>query len=171
MHHLTHIGFSLFALTARRSAMPELIERIAIDAPSESVWEALNELGGLTGWAPHVVSFRLLAKKQDGGHIKRTLSLTWDRFLSQTATPSHNGRPLRSDLKAALARTHSLQEIWSVVPAPQGSVVTATVRTRSRSGILGRLLHWLLVHRRLRALLARRLTSLTHWFDDGVMIL
>lgn len=56
--------------------MTTITRQVTVDAPSEQVWDALADFGGIAAWNPNVKKSRLTSNKTDGEGITRECQLT-----------------------------------------------------------------------------------------------
>ena len=107
--------------------MAEIVERVSIARPSEEVWDALADFGGISRWAPGVDHSCLTTEQRDGVGTQRRVQVGRNAFLERVVEwePGHRLAYLIEGLPPVV---RSVTNSWEL----QGSGGSTTVTLASR---------------------------------------
>ncbi len=150
--------------------MPSIEQRISIDAPTDRVWSALSDFGGIDRWSP-VINHSASVDGTERGVgperackvkglfpdvVKRTME--WDEGHGYSF--EIEGAPM---LRKALST-------WSIEATGDSTIVTARLEYQTSMGPIGALMGATIMKRMMNGNLRESLAGLKHHVETGDLI-
>jgi len=132
---------------------------IIINTPSSAVWEVLKEFGTVSEWAPTVTKSYYLNSKTSGVGTARHCDIQGFGGIQETVTDWQEGKGFTYSVTplGPLAASNSRWNISSV--DDQTSKLEVTLSYDIRFGILGKILHKLVMRKKLEQALPETLSA------------
>jgi len=111
--------------------MAEIVERITIVRPSEEVWAALADFGGISGWAPGVDHSCLTTEGGEGVGTQRRVQVGRNAFLERVVE-WEPGRRLAYLIEGLPPVVRSVTNSWELDGS--GGSTTVTLASRIDTG-------------------------------------
>ena len=125
--------------------MRVLVEEIGIQAPSHSVWEVLEDFGGVSEWAPYMRRSSLVGSQKSGVGASRFMRHAWGFSFEETVTEWTDDHGFSFDVHRAPFPMKDVHETWVTGHHNGLSTVSTRVSYSMRLGFLGNLVDWMLV--------------------------
>lgn len=132
---------------------------IIINAPSSAVWDVLKEFGTVSEWAPTVSKSYYLNSKTSGIGTARHCDIQGFGGIQETVTDWQEGKGFTYSVTplGPLAASNSRWDISSI--NEQTSKLEVTLSYDIRFGILGKILHKLVMRKKLEQALPETLSA------------
>ncbi len=148
--------------------MSSIIQRVAIGAAVDQVWEVLADFGRVDQWAPTVRESHCPTEAQRGRGAKRILTTSTGEVTEEVVTDWNEGQSFTFEIPKGLASIITvLRETWSVRQLPQGTEVSVSMEYQLKGGVIPSLLNTLAVRRVLKKMLVHNLAGLKYHVETG----
>ncbi len=107
--------------------MTEIVERATIARPSDDVWDALADFGGISCWAPNVGHSCLLSEHREGVGVVRRVQVGRNAFLERVVEWAP-GRRLVYVIEGLPPVVRSVTNTWELDGSGSSTAVTLTSR-------------------------------------------
>ena len=150
--------------------MPNIEQRISIDAPTDRVWSALGDFGGIDRWSPVINHSASVDGAERGVGAERACELKglFPNVVERT-TQWDEGRGYSFEIKGAPMLREALSS-WSIEATGDSTTVTARLEYRTSMGPIGALIGATIMKRMMTANLRESLAGLKHHVETGDLI-
>jgi uncharacterized protein YndB with AHSA1/START domain len=135
-------------------------EEITVDAPIERVWEVLANLGSNHAWDPGVEATTLTTHHGEGVGAARHSKLAGRRHLDEVVVDWEPLKRLTMRITATNLPLAGADVRFMLRAATTGVIVSVSPAYSVRYGLLGQVLHWLVIGPRYRQGVAALLAGL-----------
>ncbi len=151
--------------------MPRITKQIPIDAPADTVWQALADFGAAEKWAPTVTRSRASSEGKRGVGARRVLTTTSGEITEEIVVEWNEGHDFTFEIPNGVASiVKILRETWSVEQASKGAMVAVIMSYQLKDGILNSTLDRLVVRRVLQKMLVANLAGLKYHIETGEIV-
>lgn len=151
--------------------MTQVSRQIKINAPKEKVWEVLADFGGVSNWAPTVVSAYSTTEANGGVGAGRHCEVKGFGSIEERIPEWDEGHSYSYDVVDGVpAPMKYIRNTVSVRPDGDGTLVRFALEFQMKFGPLGALLERLAIRPQMRKTLAVSLAGLKHHAETGEVI-
>lgn len=136
-----------------------LVARQEVAAPPAAVWAVLADFANVHRWSRAVRHSELVSAQPRGVGCARACHIPGFGRIRETVVDWQEGTGLSYEA-TPLGPLGPSRNRWQVAPGPSGAVVLVELSYRVRFGLVGRLLHRLVMRRKLARLLREVLGQL-----------
>lgn len=147
--------------------MTQILKRVWICAPPDSVWSVVADFGHVEFWAPTVTKCECPNGVKHGIGARRILTTTRKTVAEETVIEWNEGQDYTFEIRKGLPSIALLQETWFVQRLPQGAEVIAAMGYECKPGIIHRVVERLMMRRVLADMLVKNLAGLKHYVETG----
>ncbi len=147
--------------------MTQIVKRVWICAPSDTVWEVVADFGHAELWAPTVTKCECASAAKHGVGAKRILTTNTNTVTEETIIEWHEGQDYTFEITKGLPSIAVLQEMWFVQRLPQGAEVIVGMGYQTKPGIFHAVVERVMMRRILTDMLVKNLAGLKHHVETG----
>ena len=150
--------------------MPSIEQQITIDAPSDRVWDALGDFGGIDRWSPSINHSSAGDGPQRGVGAERACEVKgiFPNVVERT-TQWGEGHGYSFEIEGA-PMLKQATSTWSLEAEGDRTTVTARVDYRTSMGPIGALMGATIMKRMMSRILADSLAGLKHHVETGEVV-
>ncbi len=151
--------------------MTQISKQIRIDAPKDKVWEILADFGGVSNWAPTVVSAYSTTEANGGVGAERHCEVKRFGSIEERIPEWDEGRSYSYDVVDGVpAPMKYIRNTVSVCLDGDGTLVRFALEFEMKFGPVGALLERLAIRPLMRKTLTESLAGLKHHVETGEVI-
>ena len=138
-----------------------------IDAPVETVWSVLADLGSIYKWNPGVAASQSTSESPQGEGATRHCDLDDKNYLKERAFDWREGEGYKIDVTESTMPLESNIVTFQIAPDGAGTRVTVTADYKLKFGPIGALMDMIFAKRQFQQAFDDMMAGLKHYVETG----
>ena len=146
--------------------MSKLTATVQIDAPAEKVWQTIADFGGVSNWAPNVLSSYSTTPNNGGVDAARHCEVAGFGGVDERVVDWTDGSGYTFTVEN-IGPVRSVLSTWAVSARDNRATVTTSLDIRMKFGLFGAAIYKLVVRRNFRKAIAGAQSGLKQYVESN----